>query len=132
MEILVAIVILAVAVVGMMTALAANTHMSVINRSQARANGVMLAAAEYVESHGWYSCGAATSDNITAKIPADVYTVTVSKPGAVTGAKGSPACTTGVEQVTITVTGSGAVDFAQSQDVVLYCALTVQSDGTCS
>jgi Tfp pilus assembly protein PilV len=122
-EVLVALVILSIGIVGLMTALATHASTTGANRSQAQAEATLLAASEYVKGLPLTACGAPTekahsllpADNLNAKVPhATGFSVSQ---GA---AQSMVTSTTGgchlLSKVPITVTGDG---FTLTLDVVM-------------
>jgi Tfp pilus assembly protein PilV len=107
-EILAAVAILSIGVVGLVSALAAMTKGTVSNRSQARAETTLLSAAEYVKtmslsSADFASCGPTPAALTSAQI--DIPTGFNAAYDQGTAPSGST-CTQLI-QIPITVTGDG-------------------------
>lgn len=116
-EILAAVAVLGIGIVGLMTALATHASTTGINRDQAQASTLLLTSAEYVKSLAYTgTAGSCTPISATAisqaALPHDTaYTLTYG-PGQ--QLDGSTTCDM-LEVVPVTVTGNG---FTLTTDVV--------------
>lgn len=116
-EILAALTILAIGVVGLLTALATHVSTTGVNRDQAQASTVLFSSAEYVKALPFTgtsgACAPATSTTVTtAQLPHDAaYTVTYGPAKALDSSTGCDV----LEVVPVTVAGAG---FTLTTDVV--------------
>ena len=116
-EILAAVAVLGIGIVGLMSALATHAATTGINRDQAQASMLLLATAEYVKSLSYSATGGscepstATTISQTALAHDTAYTLTY---GAGRQVDGATTCDV-LEVVPVTVTGNG---FTLTTDVV--------------
>lgn len=112
-EILAALVVLSIGVVGLLTALATHASTTVVNRSQAQASTLLLAAAEHVKSLPYAACGPSGATAVTtAALPHDpLFTITYGPGRALDGSTPCAELTV----VPVRVVGDG---FDLSSDVV--------------
>lgn len=104
MEILAALTILAIGVVGLLTALGTHVTTTVANRSQSKASTALLEAAEYVKSLPYAACGPATAQSVsTSALPRDPAFAVSYGPGHQLGSTSCGDLTI----VPVTVTGDG-------------------------
>lgn len=112
-EILAALAILSIGVVGLLTALAAQVSTTVTNRNQTQASTTLLATAEYVKGLPFSTFGSCSGSTtiVTTQVPHDATFAVAYGPAV---AVGSTPCADLVS-VPVTVTGDG---FALTINVV--------------
>ena len=103
-EILAALAILSVGVIGLLTALATQVSTTTTNRSQTHVTTTLLAVAEYVKALPFTACGPGAATSVTtAQVPHDPAFTATYGPGAPVGSTPCSALTS----VPVTVSGDG-------------------------
>ena len=137
-EILLTLVILAIAVTAIMFALATTLHVGSFNRTQGKASAVLATAGEYVRQQGFATCSYTGPTSLTtAQVPRDpAWTVTVAGPlnasNAPAGANPWPStpCTSGLEAFKVTVSTPGDTGITLSENVARFCKMPMNGS-TC-